>query len=179
MYESVCMECVEDGVPKARYVGESARSANERFNEHIDDAKKARKDSHIYKHWVNHHGGRETQFQFEVVGFFNTPLERQVTEAVRIIRTGADKILNSKAVFSRSRIPRIVAMDTVVEENLGDCMRDMEGELVDDEVFEGEKAENPRLRRREKLRDLVRWGEVGSEERTEVCEDDDLDTRHT
>ena len=60
---------------RAHYVGESACSASERFNEHIEDAKKARKYSQIHKHLDNNHGGRETQFQFEVVGFFNTPLK--------------------------------------------------------------------------------------------------------
>ena len=50
-------------------------------------------------------GGVETPFKFEIIGFFKTPLERQVAEAVRLQRTGAVKILNSKSVYSRSSIP--------------------------------------------------------------------------
>ena len=51
MYETHCVECVVDGVKMAMYVGETARSAKERFSEHWDDAMKQKQDSHIYKHW--------------------------------------------------------------------------------------------------------------------------------
>ena len=54
-----------------RYVGESARSARERFNEHLADAQNAKADSHMKKHWVNVHGGEKTAFKFEILGFFN------------------------------------------------------------------------------------------------------------
>ena len=65
-------------------MGESARSGAERMEEHLDDAKHKRKDSHIYKHWTIQYGGRETRFEFGIVAFFSSPLERQVAEAVRI-----------------------------------------------------------------------------------------------
>ena len=47
------MECMVDETPMARYVGETARSAKERFGEHWEDALKKKADSHIYKHWQN------------------------------------------------------------------------------------------------------------------------------
>ena len=106
LYETSCQGCLNgDGEATAKYVGESSRSGCERYNEHVDDAKKGHSDSHMYKHWVNQHGGVETPFKFEIIGFFKTPLERQVAEAVRLQRTGAVKILNSKSVYSRSSIP--------------------------------------------------------------------------
>ena len=47
-------------------------------------------------------------------------LERQIGEAVRIDRTGAARILNSKAAYSRSKVPRIIALDQEEEIPLGD-----------------------------------------------------------
>ena len=46
-------------------------------------------------------------------------------EAVRIERTGAQRILNSKAVYSRFRLPRIVTED-IQEETIGDSGRKIE-----------------------------------------------------
>ena len=40
-------------------------------------------------------------------------------EAVRIEKTGAHRILNSKGMFNRCTLPRIVAKDNVEEVNLG------------------------------------------------------------
>ena len=62
MYETACMECMVDGSPVARYVGESTKSRCERIKEHLDDAKRKQKDSHVYKHWMNQHGGRKLSF---------------------------------------------------------------------------------------------------------------------
>ena len=51
MYETACMECCnEDGSPRAKYVGESARSISERYNEHVVGGEKGLKDSHMNKH---------------------------------------------------------------------------------------------------------------------------------
>ena len=49
---------------------------------------KEKKDSHIYKHWSVHHEGVRTRFSFEILSFYESPLERQIGEAVRIDRTG-------------------------------------------------------------------------------------------
>ena len=73
----------------------------------MEDAEKEKKGSHIYKHWSVHHGGVRTRFSFKILSFYESPLERQVGEFVRIDRTGATRILNSKAAYSRSRVPRI------------------------------------------------------------------------
>ena len=99
---------------------------------HLENARKKRGDSHIFKHWMNQHGGRETKFSFEIVKFFSTPLERQVDEAVRIAKTGAGQILNSKSMYNRSSLPRIVAQDVKEPTNL----RNMVGQEDDDDKFE-------------------------------------------
>ena len=132
MYETSCVSCRDkEGKDRALYIGESARSINERFNEHMKDARLRRPGSHIWKHWSVQHQGVETRFEVEVVGQFRTPLERQVSEAVRIERTGATRILNSKAEYSRSSLPRIRSVDTEVETTLGDS-----GRLADEDEDE-------------------------------------------
>ena len=80
MYQTACLECTTVDKSKAVYVGETARSGSERMTEHLDDAQNKQGESHIYKHWMNHHNGRETAFSFEVVKFFASPLERQAGE---------------------------------------------------------------------------------------------------
>ena len=120
LYETYCTACMDGEIPLARYVGETARSANERFGEHWEDAQKKRKDSHIYKHWQNKHGGEETTFKFKIISFHLSPLDRQIAEAVRIARTGGERILNSKGEFNRCELPRIVTVDTREAPTLGD-----------------------------------------------------------
>ena len=118
MYETACLNCRDaEGETRARYIGEKARSGSEHFGEHMEDAEK---DSHIYKHWSVHHGGVRTRFSFEILSFYESPLERQIGEAVRIHRTGAARILNSKTAYSRSKVPRIIALDQEEEIPLGD-----------------------------------------------------------
>merc|ERR1712236_44470 len=89
------------------------------------DARNRVSDSHIWKHWLIEHGGEETEFQIQIIKFFDSPLDRQVSEAVRIERTGAQRILNSKSVYSRSRLPRIVTED-IQEETIGDSGKTVE-----------------------------------------------------
>ena len=98
--------------------------------------KKKMNDFHIWKHWINEHRGKETDFQI----FFDSPLDRQVFEAVRIERTGAQRILNSKAVYSRSRLPRIVTED-IQEETIGDSGRTIEETSGGGRTMQGEATD--------------------------------------
>ena len=120
LYETWCLECMDGDNPLAKYVGETARSAKERFAEHWEDARKKKSDSHIHKHWQNQHGGVETEFCFKIVSFHNSALDRQISEAVRISRTGGEKILNSRGEYNRCELVRIVAKETVEIPFLGD-----------------------------------------------------------
>ena len=78
----------------------------ERSKEHIRDGKNKTEDSHIAKHWEEHHRGEEIPlFRFKIVRRFKDSLSRQVGESVRIdMRNG---VLNSKTVYSRNRLPRL------------------------------------------------------------------------
>ena len=165
------MECMKDGSPTARYVGESARSGAERMGEHTEDARSKNMDSHIWKHWTNQHDGKETKFKFEILSFFSSPLERQVGEAVRIWRTGAEQILNSKSVYSRCEVPRIVAKDGREEVTLGDTEQQVDPARK--EEMEAAKVDR-RKKKLDRLKDLLEWGKV-EEEATATNDDDEED----
>ena len=68
------------------YVGESGRSLSERAGEHHHDAITLKEDSHMVKHWQEHHGDQDQHpaFHFKIIGSFQDALTRQVSEAVRI-----------------------------------------------------------------------------------------------
>ena len=89
------------------YVGESGRSLNERAGEHHHDAGALKEDSHMIKHWQEHDRNQEEvpRFHFKVIGSFQDPLTRQVSEAVRIDLRGGG-VLNSKSEYSRCKLPR-------------------------------------------------------------------------
>ena len=110
LYSHQCTDC------KKLYIGESSRSANERGGEHQDDFAKKKEDSHQFKHTENdHHGPNPPKFEFRVVGTFQSAMTRQIAEAVRIRREG-DAILNSKGVFNRCKLPRLVVEGSEKEE---------------------------------------------------------------
>ena len=93
------------------YVGESSRSSNERGGEHKSDFHKQKTDSHQYKHVQTEHAGQlPPPFEFRVVAKFNSALTRQISEAV-MIRRREGRILNSKGVYNRCRLPRLTLED--------------------------------------------------------------------
>ena len=107
LYESVCLTCKQNDIVKV-YVGESARSSYERGGEHARDYAKRAEDSHMHKHAMSEHAEEEKPtFQFNIVKTFQSALTRQISEAVRIRRRG-EGILNSKGVYNRCALPRLV-----------------------------------------------------------------------
>ena len=57
------------------YVGETARSIQERAKEHWEAFKRGDKDSHVLKHWVVHHESKgEPEFIMKVVRFYRSAL---------------------------------------------------------------------------------------------------------
>ena len=93
------------------YIGESSRSSNERGGEHKADYTKEKTDSHQYKHVQSDHDGQvPPTFEFRVLAKFNSALTRQISEAV-MIRRREGKILNSKGVYNRCKLPRLTLED--------------------------------------------------------------------
>ena len=100
--------------------------------------------------------------KFKIISFHSSPLDRQVSEAVRIARTGAEKILNCKGEFNRCQLPRMIAVDTRDLPTLGET----EGTVGAQEGQEGahnlgsiQSREEKKRLRKDKLKDLLRWGE--------------------
>ena len=117
MYVNICLysnpEAIQKGelkdanleVPSV-YVGETARSIQERAKEHWDGFRAKDDNNHIYKHWVLHHGSVGVpKFIMKVVKFHRSALSRQVGEAIRIHKRGT--ILNSKSEYNRCKITRL------------------------------------------------------------------------
>ena len=103
MYESECLQCngidewktrdigsLEDtrGTPSI-YVGETARSMCERGGEHWGAAVGGQENSHMVEHQETAHEGKgDFQFRFRVVRSFQSSLDRQIAEAIRIHKRG-------------------------------------------------------------------------------------------
>jgi formylmethanofuran dehydrogenase subunit E len=88
------------------YVGESSRSIYEMAKEHVANREKQAEDSHQIKHWITSHEEllAPPKFVFKIIKTSQDPPTRQLSEAVRIDLRGED-ILNSKAEYSRCRVP--------------------------------------------------------------------------
>ena len=107
VYTSSCVPCKEAKTPKY-YVGETSRTSRERGAEHLDDYQKGKEESHMVKHQEEvHHGQPQANFEFRVHSTFQSALARQITEAVLIRRAG-EATLNSKGVYNRCALPRLV-----------------------------------------------------------------------
>ena len=93
------------------YVGETCRSAYERGFEHINDIKQLKPSSHMLKHLIDKHENEnfdDIEFMMEFLSFSRTAYERQIMEAVQIQLHREDhNLLNSRAEFNRSAIPRL------------------------------------------------------------------------
>ena len=110
LYETSCVTCAGGGKP-SRYVGESSRSGFERAAEHFSDYKNEKSDSHMLKHAMEEHPGEiRPSFKFKVTRTFQNAMKRQISEAVRIRRVENSDvtILNSKGVYNRCSLPRLV-----------------------------------------------------------------------
>ena len=103
-------KCQAPGCGK-EYVGESSRSSYERGHEHMNDYTKKKPDSHRLKHETTDHAAEAPpEFKFNVIATYKSALTRQIAEAVMIRRRG-DKILNSKGMYNRCRLPRLMVED--------------------------------------------------------------------
>ena len=176
LYENICAVCVPgakgskpvedkdlDPFKAVLYVGESSRSIQERSKEHWEDVRGKKEDSHMIRHQIMEHGAANPpKFIMRVVGYHRSALSRQISEAVRIRRRGgAGGVLNSKAEYNRSHIPRLRVENEEEmkerEENLRKEQEQME-ELLDREQdgWEKEKSKEKDEARRKIAKSLGR-----------------------
>jgi hypothetical protein len=170
LYESSCLVCNPEGswadknkegtdsLADSReqpsiYVGESSRSIYERSKEHWRDTTGRLEESHMHKHWISSHQAEgEPTFAFKLVRKYRDSLSRQVGEAVRIQLRG--NTLNSKAVFNRSRLTRLV------------IDRDWELKLQEDRQKEESKRDRLMVELRQEGEDELSRGSVTGSKRS-------------
>ena len=94
------------------YVGETSRNAYVRGKEHIDKYRRNDQKSPLWKHVQNRHEGRtDVNYSMKVASHFRDPLTRQVNEGVRINRSTAEVILNSKSEWHGPATARLTIDD--------------------------------------------------------------------
>ena len=111
-YRAFCVKCqgqitgekgyvMDMNIPT--YIGESSRPARERISEHLRYVHNWNRESVILYHWMECHGTEVQcpQFKFELIGTYNDPLRRQLTEAIQISKQAT---LNSKYEFGVNEI---------------------------------------------------------------------------
>ena len=86
-YQTTCLACKSDDIDR-RYIGESARSAYERGVEHQTGYSSQSLDNHMFKHHQIDHPDAVAQpeFSMSVIKTHQSPLYRQVHEAIMIMR---------------------------------------------------------------------------------------------
>jgi len=90
------------------YKGESAESAFTRGQKHITDLNaRNENNSPLWRHCKEVHGGLLQKFVMSVTGTFrNDPMLRQITEAVQIENTSTECLMNTRAEWNMTRVPR-------------------------------------------------------------------------
>ena len=86
---------------------------------HLNDYEKGLKKSHMTKHWLSCHRGKEKpKFGVKIIKSFTSSMVRQLWECIRIRRRlqeqakGEVRLLNSKSEYSRCSLPRLVVEGT-------------------------------------------------------------------
>ena len=117
-----------------KYVGESSRSMYERGLEHLRDLSEYKKESHMLKHYLEHHTDEELgqmRFGAKIVKAARTAFNRQVGESVQIQENASKhEILNSKSEYNRCALPRLT---TKMGENTVDKLEKLKREEIEKE----------------------------------------------
>ena len=114
-YRIECLTCQRAGL-STLYEGETARNAFTRGIEHQNALRLEDEENPLWKHCLVQHGGFKAEFCMMVVGVHRTPLVRQVNEAVRIVITKADCVMNSKSEWHQAPLIRILPMTGLQED---------------------------------------------------------------
>ena len=94
----VCQGCLLAG-KQSEYEGESARNAFSRGLEHLEGLRNEIEDSPLWKQCQLEHNGEKQIFSMEVVGSFQSCLEGQINEAVRITSRGSIAVQNTQVLY--------------------------------------------------------------------------------
>ena len=82
------------------------------MREHVADMQQLKPSSHLLKHIVDKHENEnpaEIEFGIKVIKFTRSSFERQILESVVIQQKRHHHLLNSKAEYNRSAVPRLAS----------------------------------------------------------------------
>ena len=114
-YQIICETCLLAG-KSTIYEGETGRNAFARGLEHQQGLRQKSEQSALWKHCILEHSSQEADFSMKIMQCHTSSLCRQVHEAVRISRTQAEIILNSKSEFHQAPLVRVVATTGLQED---------------------------------------------------------------
>ena len=101
---------LRDNIKVHKYIGETARSVYERNREHLSDMQQIKPCSHLLKHILDLHEEEKPEdivFNVRVLSYCKNSFERQIIESVIIQKERDHHLLNSKAEYNRSAVPRL------------------------------------------------------------------------
>ena len=81
-----------------------------RGNEQLSGLRSKDPENALWKHCMLEHESEQVDFSMKVLGSFQSAMARQVNEGVRIQRSRADYLLNSKSEFHQHPVVRVVPM---------------------------------------------------------------------
>ena len=108
------IECEgEDCTRGGKYEGETAGNGYTRGGQHLYNLSKRYLDnSPLWRHCLEEHGGEVQRFQMSITGVYkNDAMLRQITEAVKINNTDPNMLMNDRAEWNMTRVPRTVIID--------------------------------------------------------------------
>ena len=97
-YQISCIRCLMAG-RSTKYEGESGSNGYCRGKEQWSGLRLEQEDNALWKHCTVEHDGEHVEFSMEVLQSFHSSMARQVNEGVRIKRSEADCLMNSKSEF--------------------------------------------------------------------------------
>ena len=108
-YQISCGSCLRAG-KKAEYEGETGANGFTKGNEQLSGLRSKDPENALWKHCMLEHENEQVDFSMKVLGSFQSAMARQVNEGVRIQRSRADYLLNSKSEFHQHPVVRVVPM---------------------------------------------------------------------
>ena len=90
------------------YRGETATNAYTRGDKHTRNLnRRDERNSPLWRHCVEVHNGEMQDFTMKVTGTYRKDaMLRQISEAVKIENTDADRLMNTRSEWNMTRVPR-------------------------------------------------------------------------
>ena len=108
-YKICCERCLRAG-RCSEYDGESGSNGYSRGKEQAGGLRLEEEENPLWKHCMVEHEGEKVEFSMKVLESFHSAMARQVNEGVRIKRSKADCLMNSKSEFHQHPVVRVVPM---------------------------------------------------------------------